>query len=615
MLPELKNSAGTSIGLETYDPNIKKLGPGDVRGEGYIAGIAVGTVEGDRWYFPINHEGGGNLEEKEVLEWAARELCTEGQPVYGANLAYDLGWLLAYGIEVPGPYRDVQIAEPLIDEHARSYALDRLAGKYLGESKDDSGLYQWLADHYGGAPERNKQAGRIHLAPPDVVRDYAISDVDLPIRIFEKQWRIIQEQELEKVFDLESRLLPVLVKMRRKGVRVDVEKAQQVKKELERKEQEAQNRLNELAGRQVNVNAPAQIAKAFDAHGLDYPTTDKGNPSFTKAWLDAHESELADAILRVRKYNKARSTFIDGHILGHQVGGRIHPQFLQLPNDEGGTVSGRLACKIPNLQQIPSRDPELGPMIRGLFLPEPGETWYSLDWSQIEYRVFAHYAKGEGADELRERYQDSDTDFHELASEIIQDVAGKALPRKTVKNCNFLSLYGGGPAKLAETAGVSLGESKQILEGYHSGLPCVRYTFDLVQGVANKRGYIKTYMGRRCRYPLWEPQGYTEDPPLPYEEAFQAYGPKIKRAGARKGLNNLIQGSSADLMKIALVRLYEELGVVCNLTVHDEVDISTADFGLIKEVKRIMEDFNLRVPVAVDVEAGPNWGDLEEVDV
>jgi len=319
MLPDLSGASRIAIDVETCDPNLKRLGPGDRRQDGFVAGLAVG-IDGDEWYLPMRHEGGGNLPVESVVAWARRELTREGQPKVGANLIYDLGWLKSEGINVVGPFYDVQVAEPLLDEHADSYALETLAQKYLGESKDDTALYEYLAEHHGGKATRNQQAGRIWKAPGPVVEDYAKSDVRLPLQVWDEQMKLIQIEELEQVLDLETRLLPLLHEMRMKGVRVDLDRARQVREELIKKRDDAQAKLNKLAERSINVNAPAQIQKAFDAQGYDYPVTAKGNPSFTKAWLEAHPSEISDAILDVRRYDKAIGTFLDGHIFGHVFG-------------------------------------------------------------------------------------------------------------------------------------------------------------------------------------------------------------------------------------------------------------------------------------------------------
>jgi DNA polymerase-1 len=286
-----------------------------------------------------------------------------------------------------------------------------------------------------------------------------------------------------------------------------------------------------------------------------------------------------------------------------------------LRSDDGGTVSGRTASRSPNLQQVSSRDEEIAPLIRSIFIPEDGEQWWSLDWSQIEYRVFAHYASGPGADEVRERFQDPDTDFHEMTAGLIQENSGKNLGRKLTKNVSFLSLYGGSAKKLASTAGIAFEDAEQIFESYHEGLPCVRHTYRKAQNVGERRGWIRTYGGRKCRYPLYEPAGFTTEKPLPYQEALEEFGPKIKRANARKALNNLIQGSAADLMKIAMVNLYERGLPVPTLVIHDELTWSLPQGYPVDKIKAVMEDFDLRVPVIADAETGPNWGNLEEVDL
>jgi DNA polymerase I-like protein with 3'-5' exonuclease and polymerase domains len=615
-LPRLSEAKALAIDIETYDPNLKSKGPGDIRGDGYIAGIAVGTDDGYRGYFPMRHQTGGlNFDPDQVLRWARDELCTKGQPKVGANLRYDLGWLAAEGVHVQGPYIDVQVAEPLLDEHSHRYDLDFLAERWLHEHKVDDELYKWLARAFGGDPDR-RQAANIYYAPPQLVGPYAEGDVDLPLRIWEQQRKQLEREELLDVFDLESRLIPLLMDMRRQGVRVDLNKTEQVRETLNGRKQEAQRTLERMSGRGVNVWAPESLARAFDAAGVQYPRTGKGNPSFRKEWLEAHPSNIAKAVNTVRRYDKTINTFLDGYILGHEINGRIHAQFNQLKSDDGGTVSGRFSSSDPNLQNLPARDPELGPLIRGLFIPEEGEDWWKLDFSQIEYRFLAHYAMGPGAAEVRHRYNsDPTTDFHQMTSDLIREVTGTELDRKSTKNINFGLVYGMGADKLARSLGVPIEEANVFLEAYHEGAPFVRRTYNKADDRAAQRGFIRTFGGRKCRYPFWEPKGYHEEEPLPYEEAVGRWGPRrIRRGYTRKALNNLLQGSSADQIKRAMVDLYEAGHRVPLLTVHDELNFSLSDRKEAEEIRETMEScYTLRVPVKSDMEVGPSWGEVKEV--
>ena len=614
--PRLESASMLCIDVETNDTGLQNgQGPGEFRDDGFLAGIAVGVPEGQSWYFPMRHECGENLDPEAVIKWAKDELCRPEQPKLGANLLYDLGWLWQEGIEVVGACHDVQIAEPLLDEHAISYGLGILGQKYVGEGKDEALLYDWLARGYGGKPTRRQQAGRIHLAPPCIVGPYAQSDVTLPFKIFEKQKKLLAEQGLWELYLLECRLLPMLLAMRRRGVKVDMEQAQDVHEKLQERIAQDQLQLNDLVGFDVNVDAGSDLERVFKKLDLECKYTEKGNVSFVKDFLVNHEHPVTDMIMNVRKWKKFDGTFVNGYMFDHNIGGRIHCSFHALRNDDNGTISGRFSSSNPNLQNIPSRDKELGPLIRGLFIPEDGCYWEKDDYSQIEYRLFLHYAEGEEAERVREQFRkDPKTDYHALVAK------WSKLDRKPAKNLNFGVIYGIGKEHTAITNGWTMAQAELFLAQYHERIPFAKPLLEKVGQVAGHRGYVKTILGRRSRFIFYEPQKY---PPrgqrwqaLPYEAAQKEWpGERLKRAFTYAALNRVLQGGAADMMKKAMVDIWEsgicsEIGVP-HLTVHDELDWSVHPDHRerMRDVKRMMEQaITLKLPVICDQETGPDWG-------
>jgi len=640
--PDLSRAKEIVIDVETKDLNLLTKGPGAARSDGHIVGLAVG-VEGKQWYFPMRHECDDsykNIKPEVVLLWAQRELCRPNQPKIGANLIYDLEFLYKEGVEVAGPFYDIQYAEPLLDEHALTYSLDSLANKYLNESKVDDELYEHLWRKFKG-PKGRKQAGNIWRAPISLVEPYAKGDVDLPLRIFEKQKIVLESEGLVDLFKLECRLLPLLLEMRLNGVRVDVDKSTSLSKEFAKSINTAQLELNAIARRPLNFNAAADIAKTADELGIEYPRTKKTKaPSFTASWLENHDHELMRKIFEIRKLEKIRGTFTDSYILNNAVNGRIHCQFHPLKNDEYGTVSGRFSSSNPNLQNIPARDPILAPLIRGLFIPEEGEDWYKFDWSQIEYRLMAHYALGKGSDNVRARFNKNPlTDYHQLTAELIHEQTGLDIGRKATKNINFGLIYGMGKAALARGLGLSKQEAEELFNAYFDGAPFVKETTGQISRVAASRGYIRTILGRRARFPFWEDAKFRTDEEKKIVEAEKGKDwfkytrdpaearkkwRRVKRARTHKSANSLFQGSAADLMKLAMVQVWES--GVCDvvgaplLTVHDEMDFSIprtkAGREAAKEIKHIMETcYELKVPLIADVEIGPDWGNVDEVEL
>ena len=600
-LKDLKGHKEIAIDLETNDPYLMTLGSGNVTGRGHIAGVAV-AVEGWSGYFPIQHESGGNMDRKLVLSWL-QDVCNQPDTTFiFHNAMYDVCWLRAAGVIVKGKIVDTMIAASLIDENRLSYALNTLAKFYVGIGKDENVL-QAAAKEYGLDPKKD-----MWRLPALFVGQYAERDAEATLKLWKRLETELYTQELWDVFNLETKLFPCLVDMRFKGVRVDLDKAAKIKKNLMDREAKIVSKIKSLTGVDVEIHAARSIAKAFDNLKLPYDRTEKSKePSFTKNFLQNHPHELPKLIADAREINKAHTTFIDS-ITKHAVDGRIHADINQIRSDAGGTVTGRFSMSNPNLQQIPARHPELGPMIRSIFIPEKNTTWGSFDYSQQEPRILVHYAKLQnlmGVDEIVDAYNAGDADFHQ----VVADMAG--IERKQAKTINLGLMYGMGKNKLMAELGLMKESAEKLIKQYHTKAPFVKQLMDNVSRKANDRGKIRTLGGRACHFDLWQPVQFGVFKPLPLEQARKEYDEPLKRAFTYKALNKLIQGSAADMTKKSMVALYEN-GIIPHIQIHDEVDISVESDKKAEQIINIMESaVELQVPNKVDYEKGDNWGDIK----
>ena len=349
--PDLRQHKEIAIDLETCDPNIKTLGPGWARKDGYIVGVAVAA--GD-WcgYYPIRHAKGQNADPKMVLKWLKIQMETPNIDKIMHNATYDAGWLRAEGIEVQGRIIDTMITGALVDENRFSYALNSLGRDYLGETKSER-LLRAAAKEFGVDPK-----AEMYKLPAKYVGAYAEQDAALTLRLWHRLRAEVENQDLWHIWRLETGLIPMMMDMRSQGVRVDVDKAEQTKRLLQKKTKEFRAFIKKESGIDIEPWASASVAQVFDAIGEGYESTEKGAPSFTKQWLQNHPHKVAQAIVKLREFDKADSTFIDT-ILRHQTNGRIHCEFHQLRSDDGGTVTGRFSSSNPNLQQIPAKDKEI----------------------------------------------------------------------------------------------------------------------------------------------------------------------------------------------------------------------------------------------------------------
>lgn len=634
--PNLSAARYISFDTETKDPRLDDAGPGWARGDSHVVGVSIAAQDmvGNRgsWYFPIRHEHEPeyNMNPQNVLPWLDHVLNTPTDKI-GANLTYDVGSLRAEGVRVGGRLFDVQMAEALIDSDAR-VGLDTLARKYLSTGKVTDVMYNWIRAAYPNTPE-TKLRREIYRTSPRLVGHYAEGDAFQPLEIYQVQEGILYNEQLLDVFRLECDLIQMMVAMRFRGVRVDLAKAEKLYAELIEETALMYAKVRDDYGWTLHSTDSRQLGPFFEHIGIQVPRTLEGNYSVKKEWLAALEHPAGELIGGIREREKITGTFISGYIFKQNVGGFLFPQFHQLKGDENGTMVGRFASSHPNLQNIPSRT-KLGKRVRECFVPDEGHfCWRKFDFSQIHYRLLAHYAvdNGDGsADELRARYtNDPKTDYHMDVYRKVAPFLGWSLTdeeeikikRRPIKNVNFGLLYGQSAKSLAYKAGFTGPQADEFFAAYHAGAPYVKPTMEDIGREVQKYGYVSTLLGRRVRFNEWEPVKKNWDnpeTPLHYNAAIAKWGAGIKRAYEYRGVNYKFQGSEPDIMKTAMRDCWNS-GVfnytgVPSITVHDELDFSVHDDS---PVTREAYDYiqhtmahavKLRVPVFADRSNGPSWG-------
>ena len=598
--PDLRSYDEIAVDLETRDPDLRSKGSGAVIGNGEVVGIAV-AVPGKKYYFPIAHGEGPNMDRKKTLEWFKDTMACDAIKIFH-NAMYDVCWIRKLGIKINGLIVDTMIAASLVDENRFQYSLNALGWDYLGHGKSEVALVE-AAKSRGLDPKAD-----MWQLPAMEVGAYAEKDAELTLELWQMMKKEIIHQDIESIFNLETDLFPCLVDMKFKGVRVDVQRAHILKKQLALQEENLLLEVKKETGIETQIWAARSIAKVFDKLRLPYERTEKSQaPSFTKNFLQEHKHPLVNKIAKAREINKAHTTFIDT-IIRYEHKGRIHADINQIRSDQGGTVTGRFSYSNPNLQQLPARNKDLGPMIRSLFLPDEGCTWGCFDYSQQEPRLVVHYAslyKFPSVYDVVDAYNnDSTTDFHQIVADMAQ------IPRSQAKVINLGLFYGMGKAKLQAELGVSKEKAEELFNQYHAKVPFVKQITNAASNRAQERGQIRTLLGRLCRFYLWEPNSFGMHKALPHEDALKEHGPGIKRAYTYKALNKLIQGSAADMTKKCMLELYKE-GIIAHIQIHDELDLSVESPEHAKKIIEIMENaVKLEVPNKVDYESGETWGDI-----
>lgn len=634
-LPDLTRCEYVSIDTETCDPQLKEKGAGWCRNDGYIVGVSVAWPEEGKakaLYAPFKHEGGDNLPTENVLAWLNHLFKNFTGTLIGMNFMYDAGWLGTMGVDLTRlmneeiKVRDVMWCEALLDENRRSYSLASIAETHGLPPKDER-LLSEAAHSYGVDPKSG-----LWRLPARYVGLYGEMDAKLPLIIYSRQKKLLEEHKLERVTELEHSLIPCLLAMKRKGVRVDVAKAEEHREKFLQDYRALLEEIKRECGLDIEVFSADSVALGFNRLDITYPKTGKGKASFTDPWLSTHTSRMAQLVTKARKQQRAAETFCRGMVLDKHHNGRVHCEFHPLRSDAGGTGPGRFSSSNPNLQQVPGeKDPKMGTIIRGLFLPEEGEHWAAIDYKQQEPRLTVHYAEERGcrrALEAANCYRtDPNTDYHNLVAAMIFGNVFTLKERKLAKVINLGLSYGMGGAKLCRSLGfptkivegysgktyeVAGDEGAALIEKYHAAVPFIRELSEYYMKVVNEAGALRTISGRLSRFPFWESRqgGRATD----YDEACATHGANnIRRAFTHAALNKKIQGGSADMIKISLRNLYRA-GIVPLVTVHDENGLSVASQAKAQEAAEIMcSCIKLRVPLMADIELGASWGAAKPV--
>lgn len=599
----------------------------ETKGEGrnvIPVGCSIATPDGHKRYMRWGHEAGGNnCTLQEFLRWAKVELSktTQQEQVF-FNAPYDVRGLGNIGVKLGGIIQDAGIVCFLLNEYEESFGLDGLSKKYLHREKSGQPLYDRLAAAFGGKATRKAQAKNIWRGSGDWAEEYAEDDSDLTLSLFDARIQGIWDQGLLQVYQLETMLIPVLDRMYRAGVRIDVDRAHQVQRDMRRELQEVTTEWDKLTGG-IGFGERSKLIPFLLDMGVKLPRTAKGQEKFEQTGIDAWgqysvakevlmaiDHPVGGMIRRMRQLSHYEGTFIQSYLLDNVDDlGFIFPQFHQVKrsygesDDETGTITGRFSSSGGlNAQNIPARDDVLAPLIRSMFIPmDEDSDWLKADYQAIEYRLFAHYAGGQ----LRQSYIDNPyQDLHQWCADLLGLSAryGPKKGRTKAKTVNFAKIYGAGVEKMALTLGVSLEEAQELVDMYNDRIPEANKLYHKAMNRASVRGYITTWTGRRLR--------------------FMSFGEKRKRYWKTyTALNKICQGGSADLTKMAMVevdQLIDWNNTKMHLTVHDELDFSipkgSVGLRVTKDIQEVMEHCaEFTVPIIADMKIGPNWGHAEGI--
>ena len=651
-----------AIDTETYDPDLKSAGAGWARGTGHLLGVSIAAKWGDKiWsnYYPVNHPHTNNFEIEKIISYITKCLTSCKGPRVFANAEYDIGWLNRYGVPLAaflehGPIDDVLAMAVLVDETWLSYSLENVASFYCGEHKDEALLNNDQVRSAYGIQDAKSDLWKL---PAKFVGPYAEQDAIVTIKAYEKLKHLIDAHPLTgkslwKVYDVERRLIPMLFEIHKRGVKVDLDRAAQIKDELKEQQLKLKKYLNNMAGFEVNPMSGDDLGRACDNLGIAYSRTAKTNkPSFTADFLDNSDSEFLQTVRQLRKISKVESTFVDA-ILDKAINGRIYPQLNALKRTEdktegsSGTITGRFSCVKPNLQQVSSRDTVLAPIVRSMFLPDEGYLWGNFDYSQQEPRMTIHiayqlYKLGvPGLDRITEavkRFNDNPrTDNHQM----VADLAG--ISRREAKTINLGLSYGMGALKLAkklglpteivngkETAGQ---EAKNLMKLFNTKVPYLKGFMNCASKRAMDCGAVTTLLGRHSRYNLWTSKNFEQSRHLGVrtKEDIDAditnqgtksewYGVSLVRANTFSAMNHIVQGSSADQTKLAMLTCYENKIVLPYTQIHDALDCPIDKSRIKQHVKEIhdamVHAIDLAVPTVVDIELGETWGTVKKYEL
>ncbi|HDN79144.1 MAG: DNA polymerase I [Chloroflexi bacterium] len=590
LVGKLSEASAIALDVETTDVN-------PMRAE--LVGLSLTTREGEGYYIPVGHREGEQLPWEVVRGKLRPILEDETIPKYAHHAKYDMLILLRNGITVKGLTFDTMVAGWLVDPTGRHVNLKELAWKYLGVEMTP------IEDLIG----KGKSQITMDLVPISRATPYAAADVDMTYRLVKVLGERLKELGLEKLFyEVEMPLVPVLMDMEMTGVKLDVDFLKEMSRELSQRLGELEEEIYRWVGYRFNVNSSRQLSEALfgklgiSAQGI--PKTKSGHYSTSADVLEKLRGRhpVVELLLEHRHLAKIKSTYADAlPKMVNPATGRVHTSYNQT-----GTVTGRLSSSEPNLQNIPTRT-DVGKAVRKAFIAEEGWLLLSADYSQVELRILAHITGDEG---LLEAFRKGEDIHASTASAILDVPIDQVTPdmRRLAKTVNFGIIYGMSAYGLAEQTGLTPEEAHEFIQNYFARYPKVKEYVETTKAKARQEGYVETLLGRRRYFPELAPDSKAHH--------------TVKAAAERMAINAPIQGSAADIIKIAMVRLHKalkerKLRSRIILQVHDELVLEVPEEEM-KEVpslvKQVMEGaYELKAPLKVDLEVGKNWGELKEI--
>lgn len=615
-----------AIDTETRDNGLARgTGPGWHTRDGYVLGASV-AWSGGSIYVPVAHPDTECRPIGEVVAWIDHLMLHNRCHFF--NGPYDLGWMRAEGCKVwPERMEDGQAMAVLSDENWDTYSLDDCCARIGIPGKDETLLREAAASLGIGKINGSIKHGLWRM-PARYVGPYAEQDAVATLEQCRRQMRVLESEQTVGAYRTEIALMEVIHHMKKRGIRVSESAATEAQAKIRVRVREELVRIETppLWHRRATIDdlrSPTKLAEIFNHHGIEYPVTAKTKqPSFTKDFLKKNGSPTAKLVMLCRQLEDLGEKFLGTYILEHVHRGRIHPEIHQLRDEDGGARTLRLSISNPPMQQMPSRDPELAPIIRGAFLPEEGTHWLAADLKGQEPRLVTHYAKIAekaaakynirmgGIDEFVEYYRhDPNPDAHAFTAKIL------GLTRKETKDLTQALSYRMSAKKLAWHLNCSLEDASEKWTLFHTKIPYIQGLAKFAEMRARTHGYVAMIDGARRHFPFWQQprrdrEGDEEESTYARRAEAEKLWPNsvLERAFAFQAGNSLIQGSAARQIKKSLVDCYRA-GYLALLSVHDENDFSVTSPRECEEIGELMENaIKLTIPVTTDREVGVSWG-------